>query len=736
MSAIIDKIKLENWYNYRGKYENNTIQLGEGLNVIVGDNNGGKTKLHNAIRFILENKVVFKREEKYVKLKIDSTNIKEVINERAYPELEIDKTIILGVKLYFKLTLRGETTTRVLKREIKIRKTIEGPKILEETEGVYLVNNHTDYETHEKQAEFNCLCNLLFPERNRNYFFLDGEQLGLMTPFSGSELKKTINSIINLGDVDKIVDNFIKISTSIKNKKAAILEDNEDLTDEEEQIAERLKALPELIQAVEGSIDSINEQLANQEQIKKQYEDQAAREKESLDILEQFNLLKGKRDIAENEYFSVERNYIAKYFDKYFFGLAYFNNDESNENNLGTYINRIKSAITERKTELDNSISKDDAFMMNALDRSQPKPEILKEMVHFHKCFICKAELNKESEDWILNKLIPFFKNDNPHEEDPSLQKLMMVKELTAQMFNFSKKHFKYDINVLKHSDEDVLDALEKFKNAKKNLENFINQNGDPEANNSETVALHTYGEAIKKISKLERDLVLENKNLSDLITEQKNCITSLSSTSNDKIKQNLEKIDDLDGFLDDVKTKLEQIKEERYIKFSYDLSEKATSRFRSFFKRNVNTKKQEIKVDLITTQTQKGKIFNFEIKVINSFGEDQLNAGGASQAMRQVAVVFGLIDISGSSSCPFIVDAPTSDLSAPQKESFFEQIGQDQALRQTILLTMDLLDETGLKLNDLGHKVLKNIISKDDSKMIQLIGVGENNGVNINYLN
>ena len=53
----IDKIELNNWYNYMGSYDN-TFNFKSKLNVVVGTNNSGKTKLYNAFRYIFEDKVI------------------------------------------------------------------------------------------------------------------------------------------------------------------------------------------------------------------------------------------------------------------------------------------------------------------------------------------------------------------------------------------------------------------------------------------------------------------------------------------------------------------------------------------------------------------------------------------------------------------------------------------------------------------------------------------------------
>ena len=118
MSAIIEKIELENWFVYKGKYKENIIEFGEGLNVIVGDNNGGKTKLQNAIRYIIEGQVVLKNKDQHKKSEINESNILEVLNQRTYNELKLDETAIVGVKLYFNKETQGEKRRYLLKKEI------------------------------------------------------------------------------------------------------------------------------------------------------------------------------------------------------------------------------------------------------------------------------------------------------------------------------------------------------------------------------------------------------------------------------------------------------------------------------------------------------------------------------------------------------------------------------------------------------------------------------------------
>ena len=133
-----------------------------------------------------------------------------------------------------------------------------------------------------------------------------------------------------------------------------------------------------------------------------------------------------------------------------------------------------------------------------------------------------------------------------------------------------------------------------------------------------------------------------------------------------------------------------------------------------------------------------------FDIIVKDQYGTRQSQAGGAQHSLTTLSVVFALLDISKEKNklgFPFMADAPTSNLSKPQKESFYEQLSSDDALNQTLLMTMDLYDSeenNDKNLNELGLKVLKDLEQQSESTMIMLHLVNKDKpglGVDIKYL-
>jgi predicted ATP-dependent endonuclease of OLD family len=97
MSVIINQLELKNWFNYTGEYENNVIMFSDGLNIIIGDNNAGKTKLHNAFRWILKNEVIIIEGNDALETEIKGNYLKKVVNHTAFRNAHM--VIILPLEL-------------------------------------------------------------------------------------------------------------------------------------------------------------------------------------------------------------------------------------------------------------------------------------------------------------------------------------------------------------------------------------------------------------------------------------------------------------------------------------------------------------------------------------------------------------------------------------------------------------------------------------------------------------
>ena len=125
MSVVINQIELKNWFNYNGDYIDNLIRFNVGLNIVVGDNNSGKTKLHNAFRWILKNEVIIIEGDDANETEIKGEYLKKVVNSSVFRNTRHKDQITFGVKINFTKTKRDESITYLITKEFICRNNFQ-----------------------------------------------------------------------------------------------------------------------------------------------------------------------------------------------------------------------------------------------------------------------------------------------------------------------------------------------------------------------------------------------------------------------------------------------------------------------------------------------------------------------------------------------------------------------------------------------------------------------------------
>jgi DNA sulfur modification protein DndD len=734
MSVILNTIELKNWFQYKGDYKDNLIEFNEGLNIIVGDNNAGKTKLHNAFRFILKDEVLIEKERTgYIEEKIDNENISKIFNQETLERsIKIDESGTLGVRIVF-TEIKDEYTKDKyqLTKEIKIRK--EGNtkfKIIETKSEVHQIDSRTKSPRLNPNLEFEKISSKIIPNNFLSFFFIEGEQLGLMTPLEGDKLKDTINSIVNINVIDEI-ENFsnsdFKKATEKKKSEIEIIDSNTNKQQKENAIRKRdlIEKKSSLEKEIENSILEIDDNI----KIRDDYKANAEASKKNKELLSQLNSLIQDYEVNESKINTLKNAFIGNIMNQSTFSLSKLRNEENIKESLDTFSQNLRQFITERRTELDSKkLTPKEAEMIQSLEKSQPKPEILEKMVRENWCFVCNTELKSDSISYIENKLIPFFRDEL--ENDLEITKLESIRQMINSISISSTKYFRQDLSYFKEEEEKIIDKIEKRNTAYQKKQDFIEKYGTLE--NDDNVSLTTFEYAIEKIKQEERrrdTLMVEynktEKELKDILSNQ-NRPGSLNLKSDKFILAS-----ELHEFSQLLSLEIDKVKTEAYSVFASDLEEKSTLRYRDFMAHNKTSKNHKIQVEINKNNRNQ---FEFKINVINSLNEKQEQPGGADQALRRVAVVFGLLDMAHiKKGYPFIADAPISKLSEDAKKAFFKSVLNDKALSQCIILNMDLWSSEKNNITELGNEILKLVESKPTSSFITLERGSK--GVNVSYL-
>lgn len=356
--------------------------------------------------------------------------------------------------------------------------------------------------------------------------------------------------------------------------------------------------------------------------------------------------------------------------------------------------------------------------MLFALEKDQPGLAILNQMLEDDTCFVCSTSLNDSSKKYIKEKLIPFFKNELNNNDD-ELNKLTELNEMFRKFDSFLFKFNEFNEDFFVNKLEDIAENINNKRKISKEKETYIRENGSTTINDNALISLSTYDQAILQIKQIEEKIKVKRAKLRELEDELVKTSTSISNDIPDEEDSpKLKTAKNLEIFNNDLKNFLIEIKKNTYQLFSTQLEASSNEKFKAISVNNEKFKDQQIKVDFNLGANNEP---NFEIKVVNKSGHSMNQGGGASQVLRQLSVIFGLIDKAGGSvDYPFIADAPTDKMSSSLTKDFFKY-QLEKATNQNILITKELWDDESNQLNILGLEILENIASKQNSRLIVL---------------
>ncbi len=412
---IIKSIELRNFQCYSGS--DNLFEFTNGLNVIIGDNGGGKSKLYDAFYWVLYNQIFHTASNKFKDTKFIG---EEFVSDKAKFESSINDTVETMVRSVFEDPESFETIT--FERTYKITKKDEDVWVVpsDSTLSVY----YQDRPFNSKKLisdveEIDKMKDKILPTKIRPYMWFQGESVNELIDFSKNEsLLNAINVLSDIGMYDKLIDIAkLAYNDAVKDLERETKRNSTDSTKSEKLSIEKT-GLIEKIDRCNKEMSQYKENLnvaeKRQEDIISSFDDATRisqyeqEKKEKLKVLQEKEEDYRKKNIELNRSL-FNRKWVLK-----------------NSGHLAKlYAAKFQDYQKERlkKENLFLLAKHADQKMQTRLPINVPQPIYVEDMLKREICLVCNRTAPKESDAWMAIQELLSDPNLLKNEQDQGVSK-------------------------------------------------------------------------------------------------------------------------------------------------------------------------------------------------------------------------------------------------------------------------------------------------------------------------
>jgi DNA sulfur modification protein DndD len=525
---IIEKIELENFMCYAGK---SSMEFTEGINVIIGDNGYGKSKLYDAFYWVMYDQVFVPEKKEFQNTKAVKSKI---ISDKAKADAK-DGRITTSVSITFHnlekdnvFILERKYTANII--DGKISETNDSEFTVMKKELSYLNAKMVNDEDEKRRIVANIL-----PPQIKDYLWFQGEQVESIIDFNKQDtLTKAINVLSSITRYDELKD--IAISAA----KSGNLEYDREVkrlskdTGKSEQLETEKKRLENSIQELLVDETEAKENLSRAEE---RCEALLSKISDATKVSE---FQQRKKSILEqlkelNENLNEEQSSFHR---KMFRNKWVLKGTESLHSEFSSRYLSFENKKLEKEAEIRAKEAAEDAVakkLQTRLPLDVPEPIYVQRMLDEEKCLVCDREAKKNSDAWHkIKELI-----DRPQ------KKVKTTDDETISKQNFTddfKRLYQNGLALthrIEEIDSDIKDTLKKI--------NSINTK---------------IRDANKEMKRVEDDIQKVLSDTSQSVESAENIISEYS-IQNKYVKDFIDKLNKLTQQLEYNKNNLKSVKEQ-----------------------------------------------------------------------------------------------------------------------------------------------------------------------------
>jgi DNA sulfur modification protein DndD len=696
---IIKKIVIENYLCYVGIKE---FELSEGLNIVLGENGEGKTKLFEAIEWLLNG---------------DNKNLELLVSAKTLAETAEGDTFRVRVVMHFE----QHEETKIIARSFTVKK-LEGDEYA--TTNYALEGIEENRSGERSPIDGKALLDRVFPLEIRRYSLFKGEaELDifnntdalsiLINSFSSAKHyeKYTEKGEFLREKAEKAVDDATKSNTKNQQEYKRLELEIQKLINDKGRIETHLNFTEEQIQKTEENIQEADKYVTNAE---------------ALETIN--NRIKNIDDQINSVANLIDENYTTSLFDENWMLVNF-------ESLHKAYSKKI-STLAEKKrilqSEFDKEIGiKEGKKLLKAelLNNSIPLPigvpskAHMEEMISAELCKVCNrpAEKGSEAYTFMFERLQDYLKSQDPVKPEKKERKTLFEHNYMDRLFNLSVNH-EDNLSSLRGVRNKIKDLFEFNSDKKKVLEELEEKRAKEvlereKVIGSSNIAGEKLASVLKNYNAWQRDLKTHNKEQIDYKKQINDIDKDLIQKKEDK-----EAIDTKSanpffistrGILRDIESIFIDTKEKKFDEFIGMLQAKSNSIFERI---NVESFTGTI---VFTKKTIGGKTnINLELQ------EDGRTFYKPNQSLltsMHISILFAISALASElreESYPMIFDAPTSSFGETKSTEFLNLIHETG--RQKLLLVKDFI-YTDEKTKKLSIKKEFDSVKRDKAFWVQL---------------
>jgi DNA sulfur modification protein DndD len=718
---IIKSISLENFQCYAGSLSENRIEFKEGLNVVIGDNGSGKSKLYDAFYWVLHDKIFDSALRDFRRTEQVGENL---ISDKARFECQEGESISAKVQLelYETSEISGENTY-LLERTYTIHLASSNGKkewIKSQKSELYVYNKTiTEFKPVTDRDRIDLILKKFLPDDIKPYLWFQGEQVDSLIDFQDKDtLSKAINALSDISTFDDYVEIAEKAANQAKRfyeKEQKKLSSDQALYD---QLLEAKRKDEENLKRAEKELLIVQQNLGLAEEDEQQLLNK-------VDDAENVSKLKTKKARLEEQYklkketlLNLEKGFNNNLFSKDWVlrnSLNFFKEYEVKKRN---YEIKRENIITDRKSELKLEKAREYKLPVNV-----PNRKILEEMLEGNWCYVCSHnfEHDHSAKDYVRSQIE---RAKETKVETPVTKH--NFKDCYQLLYNVGYSKEKVIANI----DTSISTEIQNRSKLKSEIEDLEKQVSEIESELNVTLSSSSFnlGEsegivhkfnAIRKnregLKEEERKLQLKIQGCSARIQESENKLGSLVTVSMDpKVESKKQAFENFYKIAVSTKKRVYQEQIER-------IEEEANKHFRSMTDDNKSVRGR-IRLKQLPSGT-------YMPQIVNDQGIELSSINDSNIILVKLAVIMAIVSAKGRSSefYPLISDAPTSKFSDNYTIGFCQAVSK--VFKQSIIMSYDFYHNLPLR-----KRLLSEVANKGSIYIVEP-NVQERNRENRNAL-